>query len=85
MNYMIDYDAKLISKIDELIYYQNEQWLFPGKDNLKKYLERSLEREIPEYFFIIANKIVDELNNKNVSIDDYEVEFPKILKIVLSK
>jgi hypothetical protein len=72
-------NEEMISKIKELIFFEDEKWMFP-QCNLKEYLERTLEEEIPDYFFDIADSVVVELNKKNVSLDDWEDECNKILE-----
>lgn len=67
-----------ISLIEELIYF-DECWKFP-EYNIKEYLE-SDRTNLPDNFFEISIKIVEQLNDNNVSPKNFKNEFYKIIKL----
>ena len=71
-------EANYISLIEELIYF-DEEWKFP-EYNIKEYLE-SDGTKLPNNFFEISIKIVEQLNKNKVNTKNFKNEFYKIIKL----
>lgn len=68
----------LVQKMEELIYF-DEKWMFP-EYNVMEHLQSDLFK-ISSDFIDIANKVVNEFNNRNIDPLTYDKSiFIKILK-----
>ena len=95
-NFLIDdcifislkYNSKIVTNIDinnKLILIitilgKNEKWMFPNTDIVNSFLSKSLKTDIPKQFNVLSEKVVDELNKRNISPSNFNINFDLILK-----
>jgi|688.fasta_scaffold670881_1 hypothetical protein len=77
MKEFINIDMSYLIKLKELIFF-DEIWKFP-EYNIIEYLNTF--DNIPSNFYDIALKVVNILNEKCVNLENFDVEFNKIVNI----
>ena len=77
MKEFINIDMSYLIKLKELIFF-DEIWKFP-EYNIMEYLNTF--DNIPSNFYDIALKVVNILNEKCVNLENFDVEFNKIVNI----
>lgn len=69
----------LLIKLRQLIYF-DEKWMFPNINIVNSFLSKSLKTDIPKQFNVLSEKVVNELNERNISPSDFSVNFDIIIK-----
>ena len=54
--------------------------MFPNTDIVNSFLSKSLKTDIPKQFNVLSEKVVDELNKRNISPSNFNINFDLILK-----
>jgi hypothetical protein len=69
-----------IDIIDEFIFWDGDEWMFPDSEGGDIHIGAIVGKgNLPE-FKKISKIIVDKLNEREVGVDNYELEFNKIIK-----
>lgn len=72
----VNNNSELLELIKDLIYF-DEKWMFP-QYNIKEFLKH--DYNITDDFLFFSEKLVNELNNNKVDINDFEKSFKRIIK-----
>lgn len=69
-----------IDIIDEFIFWDGDEWMFPDSEGGDIHIGAIVGKGNLREFKKISKIIVDKLNERGVDVDNYELEFNKIIK-----